>query len=365
MGKLGYLILENGQIYKGDSFGYEKEIKGEVVFNTGMVGYPEGFTDPSYYGQILTCTFPLIGNYGVPRTKNTSGLISDLESDKIQIRGLIVSQYIDNNTHWHSKMTLGDWLKAEQIPALSGIDTRSLTKILREKGVMKGIMTFDHPAKRGSFYDINKENLVPYVSVNKIKKYGSGKTKVLFIDCGLKYNQIRIMLDFNTTIYQVPWNYNPFKDTNAPKFDTVFISNGPGDARTMPETVETIKEAYNRLIPTFGICLGHQIMTLAAGGDIFKLKYGHRGQNQPVIDASSGRSYITSQNHGFSAVTSSIPKEWRIWFTNLNDNTNEGIHHKNLPFFCVQFHPEAAPGPLDTKWLFDYYFDFVKKWKKK
>jgi len=365
MGKTGYLVLENGQIFAGESIGFEADIKGEVVFNTGMVGYPEGFTDPSYFGQILVLTYPLIGNYGVPAANLSAGIISNFESEKAQIRGLIVSEYINNNTHWQSVNSLGVWLKQQKIPVLSGIDTRTLTQLLRDKGVMKGIMTFNRPDKhRGSFYDINKDNLVPFVSVNKIKKYGSGKIKVLFIDCGLKYNQIRLMLDFDTTIIRVPWNYNPFTEHNAPDFDTVFISNGPGDARTMPETVATVSEAFKRKIPTFGICLGHQIMTLSAGGDIFKLKYGHRGQNQPVIDHQSGRAYITSQNHGYSAVIAKIPSSWRIWFTNLNDRTNEGIHHKHLPYFCVQFHPEAMPGPQDSQWLFDYYFTEVKKWLK-
>lgn len=362
----GYLLLENGDIIEGESFGSMVDVKGEVVFNTGMVGYPEGFTDPSYYGQILVTTYPLIGNYGVPNGRVTNGMHTKFESERIQIRGLIVSKYVENNTHWESKQTLGSWLRNHQTPALSGIDTRTLTQTLRDKGVMKGIMTFESPAKQaGSFLDINKDNLVPFVSTGKIEKYGSGKLKVLFIDCGLKYNQIRIMLSYDTTIIRVPWNYNPFLDKNSPKFDTIFISNGPGDARTMPETINTIKEAFNRKIPTFGICLGHQIMTLASGGDIFKLKYGHRGQNQPVLDNQTGRAYITSQNHGFSAITSSLPKDWDIWFTNLNDNTNEGIHHQKLPFFCVQFHPEASPGPVDTSWLFKYYFDTVKKFLKK
>ena len=363
--KKGYLVLENGQILVGDSFGYEADVKGELVFNTGMVGYPEGLTDPSYYGQILVNTYPLIGNYGIPKSKTENGLDTKFESDRIQIRGLIVSEYIQNNTHWDSQSDLSTWLKSNKVPGLSGIDTRSLTKTLREKGVMKCIIKFSPSADEAdSFLDINEENLVPFVSVKKPQKYGSGKIKVLFIDCGLKLNQIRIMLNYNTTVVRVPWDYNPFKENNPPRFDTVFISNGPGDARTMPQTIETVKESMKRKIPTFGICLGHQIVTLAAGGDIFKLKYGHRGQNQPVIDHSTGRAYITSQNHGFSAVAASIPKDWRVWFTNLNDNTNEGIHHKSLPFFCVQFHPEAAPGPVDTGWLFDYYFDFVKRWLK-
>lgn len=365
MGEKGYLILENGQIYEGTSFGFNREVSGEVVFNTGMVGYPEGYTDPSYYGQILVNTYPLIGNYGVPRYEIRNRITTGFESERIQIRGLIVSSYLENNSHWESVRSLNRWLVSEKIPALSGIDTRTLTKTIREKGVLKGIISFSPRRQAGSFLDINSENLVPYVSAKKLEKFGNGKIKVLFLDCGLKNNQIRIMLKSDVTLIQAPWNYNPFTDPDAPSFDTVFISNGPGDARNMPETITTVREAFGRKIPTFGICLGHQIMTLAAGGDIFKLKYGHRGQNQPVKDVISGKSYITSQNHGFSAVTSSIPDSWRVWFTNLNDGTNEGIHHKTLPFFCVQFHPEATPGPVDTEWLFKYYFDEVRKWLKK
>lgn len=370
MGKTGYLILENGIIVSGISFGFEKNVSGEVVFNTGMTGYPESFTDPSYYGQILTMTYPLIGNYGVPPLTQQNGLSLFLESEKIQIRGLIVSSYIEENTHWQSKESLSSWLKMNKIPALSGIDTRSLTKILRECGVMKGIITFkplDKPRNISGFIfsDIYKDNLVPYVSCKKITKYGKGNLKILFIDCGLKNNQIRMLLTYDTTIIRVPWDYDPFNAENPVKFDTIFISNGPGDAHNMPKTIAVLKQALKRKIPTFGICLGHQLLTLATGGDIYKLKYGHRGQNQPVRDLFSGSCYITSQNHGFAVAEDKVPTDWKIWFKNLNDGTNEGIHHKRLPFFSVQFHPEAAPGPTDTKWLFDYYISRVMKWLKR
>ena len=232
---------------------------------------------------------------------------------------------------------------------------------------MKGIITFTPPPENTggfSFYDINKENLVPNVSCKRILRYGTGKIKILLIDCGLKLNQIRIMLEYDTTVIRVPWNYNPFTAENPPEFDAIFVSNGPGDARTMPETINTLKEAMLKKIPIFGICLGHQLLALATGASIFKLKYGHRSQNQPVINNLNGRSFITSQNHGYSVVTETVPADWDIWFTNLNDSTNEGLLHKKLPFFCVQFHPEANPGPNDNRWLFDYYFEIVKKWQK-
>lgn len=361
MGKKGFLILESGQIFEGVSFGSEREVNGEVVFNTGMTGYPESFSDPSYYGQILTMTYPLIGNYGVPPQTSTDGISDYLESKKIQIRGLIVSSYIDNDSHWQSQQTLSSWLIKEKIPAILGIDTRTLTKIIREYGVMKGMISFKKPRKISGlpFYDINKDNLIPYVSCKEVITYGRGKKRILFIDCGLKENQLKLFLKYDTTVIRIPWDFNPFSE-NSIKFDAVFISNGPGDARTMKETIETVKQTLKRRIPTFGICLGHQVLALAAGGDIFKLKYGHRGQNQPVKNLFDGKCYITSQNHGFSVVANSMSPEWKAWFVNLNDGTNEGIHHEKFPFFAVQFHPEANPGPTDTEWLFKYFIDKIK-----
>jgi carbamoyl-phosphate synthase small subunit len=366
--KKGYLILGNGEIFAGTSFGAQSGISGEVVFNTGMMGYPESLTDPSYYGQILTMTYPLIGNYGVPPQTMENGLLDNYESEKIQIRGLIVSSYIDNNTHWQSKSTLSSWLKREGIPALSGIDTRTLTKIIREFGTMGGIITFEGPrTKIGAnfFYDINKENLLPFVSCKTPIKYGNGILKILLIDCGVKLNQIRMLLKYDTQILRVPWDYNPFAKNDFFHFDVIVISNGPGDARLAGETVQVIREAITRKIPILGICLGNQILALAAGGDIFKLKYGHRGQNQPVKDELTNKCYITSQNHGFAVKTETLPKGWVPWFTNLNDRTNEGVRHSRLPFFSVQFHPEATPGPTDTEWLFDYFIKETNRWLKK
>lgn len=367
MAKKGFLILENGQKFEGDSFGADLPVSGEVVFCTGMTGYPESFTDPSYYGQILVMTYPLIGNYGIPSpTKNESGLSNNFESEKIQIRGLVVSTQTDDINHWNTKTNLSSWLKHNNIPALSGVDTRTLTKIIREFGVAKGIITFKNPDGTVgiNFIDINSENLLPFVSCKKVVKYGSGKTKILFIDCGLKDNQIKLFLKYDVTVIRVPWDFNPFYD-NKIDFDAVFISNGPGDARLLKETVSTVKEALRRKIPTFGICLGHQILALAGGGDIFKLKYGHRGQNQPVRNESDGKCFITSQNHGYSVIENSMPSSWKVWFTNINDGTNEGICHKKLPFFAVQFHPESNPGPTDTRWLFEYFIKETKKWLKR
>jgi carbamoyl-phosphate synthase small subunit len=364
--KKGYLLLENGTVLEGNSFGSDTSVSGEVVFNTGMVGYPEGFTDPSYSGQILTLTYPLIGNYGVPAVNEKDGIPQILESDKMQIAGLIVSSYIDNNTHWQSKETLSNWLKQSGIPALSGIDTRHLTQTIRKSGVMKGTILFSKPRHKSgfSFVDINKQNLVAKVSCSKPIIYGNGKRKVLVLDCGLKYNQIRLFLKYDTTLIRVPWDYNPFQK-DAPQFDAVFISNGPGDPKMADKTIQTVKEGIRRTIPTLGICLGNQILALAIGANTYKLKYGHRGQNQPVRDEYNKKCYITTQNHGFAVDTKTLPKEWKSWFTNLNDNTNEGIRHAALPIYSTQFHPESTPGPTDTEWIFEKFITDIDNWYKK
>lgn len=364
MGTKGYLILANGTIIEGNSFGSEKEIDGEVVFNTGMVGYPEGFTDPSYCGQILTLTYPLIGNYGVPKRSQTKGLPDFLESEKIQIAGLIVSSYIAGSHHWQFATTLGNWLKQSGVPALSGIDTRTLTQTIRKHGVLKGRITFKNPPKRRgiSLPDINKENLVAKVSGQKVMTYGKGKVRILVLDCGLKVNQLKLLLKLNTTLIRVPWNYNPFTKGNEIPFNALFITNGPGDPKMVKETVAVVREALSRKIPTLGICLGNQILALAAGADTYKLKYGHRGQNQPVVDELTQKCYVTTQNHGFTVDTKTLPKGWTAWFTNLNDKTNEGIRHTKLPFFGIQYHPESTPGPTDTEWIFSYFIQEVQKW---
>ena len=362
----GKLTLSDGTVFLGKSFGFEGSTSGEVVFNTSMVGYPEALTDPSYFGQILVLTYPLQGNYGVPKK-------DFWESKKIQVKGLIVQNYIDHPSHFESEKTLGEWLREEKIPALQGIDTRALTIKLREHGVMLGRIEVESRVKSqessntksrlstlatGDFtYDPNKENILPYVSCKEVEVYGSGKKNIVLIDCGAKENIIRSLVKRGVKVTRVPWDFNPL-DAKI-DFDGVLISNGPGDPKQAKQTIENVEQILNKNIPTFGICLGSQILSLAAGGNTYKLKFGHRGQNQPIQDQITKKAIITSQNHGFAVDMESMDKNWQEWFVNLNDGTNEGIRHKKKPFMAVQFHPEANPGPVDGGYLFDEFISFL------
>lgn len=340
----GLLTLSDGITLEGKSFGKEKEASGEVVFTTGMVGYPESLTDPSYEGQILVFTYPLIGNYGVAEKKF-------FESDKIHVKGLIVCNYTNTPSHTTSIQNLSQWLKTENIPGLEISDTRFLTQKLRTHGTMIGKITF---GKDIAFSDPNLENLVAQTSTKKVTVSGKGKKRIVLFDCGTKRNIQRSLLKRNVEVITVPWNYDIF--AHKLKFDGIVISNGPGDPKMATNTIAIIKKALEKKIPMFGICLGNQIMALAAGGDTYKLKFGHRGQNQPCILQGTKRCYITTQNHGFAV--GKIPPGFKPWFINANDNTNEGIIHKTLPFMSVQFHPESYPGPHDTNFLFD---EFLKR----
>jgi carbamoyl-phosphate synthase small subunit len=349
------LILEDGTEFCGFSFGYESNTNGEVVFNTGMVGYPETLTDPSYRGQILVCTYPLIGNYGVPSKEKENNLSKNFESDNIQIRGLIVSDYSFEYSHWNAEQSLADWLKQEKIPGIYGIDTRMLTRKLRDKGTMLGKIIIDEKSEI-DFEDANKRDIVGEVSVKEPIEYKSGKKKVILVDCGTKNNIIRAFLGRNISVIRVPYNY----DFNSIKADGIMLSNGPGDPKMNNVTIENTNRAMEKNTPILGICLGSQILALAAGADTYKLKYGHRGHNQPCNELGTKRCYITSQNHGYAVDSASLTEDWREWFVNDNDGTNEGIVHISKPFFASQFHPEASPGPDDCEFIFDMFVRTLK-----
>jgi carbamoyl-phosphate synthase small subunit len=323
------------------------------VFNTGMVGYPEALTDPSYKGQILALTYPIIGNYGVPDHRDRTGLDGPFESSAVQIAGLVVSEEVSSYSHWSAARSLAQWLGEHGVPALSGIDTRALTKRLRERGTMLGkIVVGEHDVE---LRDPNKDNLVSFVSVKERVVYPAGPTRIVVVDCGCKHNIMRSLLGRGLTVIRVPWDYD-FLDED---FDGLVISNGPGDPKMCADTIGHVRRAMERGYPIFGICLGHQILALAADADTYKLKFGHRGQNQPCTQVGTVRCYITSQNHGYAVDDRTLSNDWIPWFVNANDGTNEGIRHRSRPFMSVQFHPEAAPGPVDTGFLFDNFVGLI------
>lgn len=352
------LILEDGTEFTGKSFGYEGSIAGEVVFNTAMTGYPESLTDPSYKGQLLVLTYPLVGNYGVPKEDSENDMYKFFESDQLHISALIISDYSFEYSHWNAEKSLADWLKEHKIPGIFDVDTRRITKILREKGSMLGKIVFDEKVPES--YDPNEENLVAKVSIGEKKIYGNGKNRILLLDCGVKYNIIRYLLERDTTVIRVPWDH----DISKEEYDGLFISNGPGDPKQCAATISSLANAFKSNTPVFGICLGNQLMALAAGADTYKLKYGHRSHNQPVLEVGSDKAYITSQNHGFAIDNETLPAGWEPLFLNLNDNTNEGMKHLEKPFFSTQFHPEASGGPTDTAHLFDVFIANIEKSKK-
>ncbi len=344
----GRLILEDGAAFEGVSFGYVSSNAGEVVFSTGMVGYPESLTDPSFTGQILIMTYPIIGNYGVPNQ-------TLWEDDKIHVAGVIVSNYVDTPSHVQSRMNLGTWLQQEKIPALEIKDTRLLTQYIRTHGTMLGKIVFDTDIP---FYDPNNDNLVTQVSTRQVLLEGAGDTTIVLIDCGAKRNITRCLLKRNVRVITVPYDFDLFAPNLDFTFDGVVVSNGPGNPKLVDKTVHTIQAVLERHIPILGICLGHQLLALAAGGDTYKLKYGHRSQNQPCIQYGTKQCYITTQNHSFSVGV--LPPDFIPWFVNANDGSNEGIQHIEYPFLSVQFHPEAMPGPMDTDWIFDYFLEKVR-----
>ena len=347
----GSLILHNGSRFDGRVFGAEKSVAGEVVFSTGMVGYPEALTDPSYRGQILVLTYPLIGNYGVPADADKTAAWPRLESDRIQVQGLIVAEHSIRASHWDAARSLDDWLSASGVPGLCGIDTRALTKLIRHRGTMLGKLIAGEDVP---WSDPNSDHLVASVSCRQPAVYGTGRPRIVLVDCGCKTSIIKHLVDRSLSVIRVPWDFDFFDEP----YDGVVISSGPGDPKHCADTIQRVKRVMERGRPIFGICLGHQILALAAGADTYKLPFGHRSQNQPCIELGTGRCYLTSQNHGYAVRTETLPPGWRPWFSNGNDGTNEGIRHERRPFLSVQFHPEASPGPLDTAYLFD---EFVKQ----
>ena len=353
------LVLSDGTVFHGKSFGYEKSVAGEIVFNTAMTGYPESLTDPSYHGQILVATYPLIGNYGVPEEETSNDIPDNFESSRVQVSGLVISDYSFNYSHWNAARSLSDWLKENRVPGIHGVDTRALTKIIREEGVMLGKIIID--GEDVDSYDPNVENLVEKVSTPTVQKYGNGKYKVVLLDLGLKNNIVRCLVSRDTTVVRVPWDYDFLKED----YDGLFITNGPGDPKTADTAIQNIGKALHKDKPVMGICLGTQLMALATGGDTYKLKYGHRSHNQPVLKQGTDQCFITSQNHGYVVDIDTLSDDWELYFTNLNDNTCEGIKHRKYPFFATQFHPEASGGPVDTEFLFDDFIELLKDYTNK
>ena len=353
------LVLSDGTRFHGKSFGYDAPVAGEVVFNTAMMGYPESLTDPSYEGQLLTLTFPLVGNYGVPPfTMEENGIPSFMESERIHASALIVSDYSDYYSHWNAVESLSEWLKREKVTGITGIDTRELTKVLRENGVMMGKILFDENPERIPEADYAGVNFVDRVSCKEIIRYneGAGK-KVVLVDCGVKANIIRSLLSRGVEVIRVPWNY----DYTDMEFDGLFLANGPGDPDMCEESVNIIRKQISRSRkPICGICMGNQLLAKAGGATIYKLKYGHRSHNQPVRQVGTNKCYVTSQNHGYAVDAKTLEADWEELFVNMNDGSNEGIRHKNNPWFSSQFHPEACSGPVDTSFIFDKFIDTLK-----
>jgi carbamoyl-phosphate synthase small subunit len=361
----GVLVLQDGTVLEGQGFGAQKETMGEVVFATAMAGYQESLTDPSYKYQILMPTYPLIGNYGVTPER--------FESDKIQVEGFVVREMCEKPSHGHMTKTLDTWLKEEDIPGLQGIDTRFLTRKIRNFGVMNGIMKTgydpkeldDLKQKAEKMKGISEVDLVQMVTVKKpvVHNEGGSAGKIVLIDCGVKMSIIKSLVERGVEVIQVPAN-TPAKDILDYEPNGVMISNGPGDPERADPIIKNIKTIIDSQMPTFGICFGNQLVGRALGGDTYKLKFGHRGGNQPVKELRTKRVHVTSQNHGFAVDADSLPSDVEITHINLNDKSVEGIAHKSLPVYTVQYHPEAHPGPWDSSYLFDEFIGMMKDAKK-
>ncbi len=353
------LVLSDGTRFRGKSFGYDAPVAGEVVFNTAMMGYPESLTDPSYEGQLLTLTYPLVGNYGVPPfTFQANGIPTFMESERIHASALIVSDYSVQYSHWNAVESLSEWLRREKVTGVTGVDTRELTKVLRENGVMMGKILFDDYPDLVPEADYAGVNFVDRVSCREVIRYneGAGK-KVVLVDCGVKANIIRCLLDRGVEVIRVPWNH----DYTGMEFDGLFLANGPGDPDMCEQAVSVIrKQMSSSRKPICGICMGNQLLAKAGGARIYKLKYGHRSHNQPVRQVGTDKCYVTSQNHGYAVDATTLGHGWEELFVNMNDGSNEGIRHKDNPWFSSQFHPEACSGPVDTSFMFDKFIETLK-----
>jgi carbamoyl-phosphate synthase small subunit len=365
------LALEDGSCFIGYGFGATKKAAGEVVFSTSMVGYVESLTDPSYHGQILTLTYPLVGNYGVP-ARPEGEIAPPFESDGIKVAGLVIHELCENPHHWASRKTLNEWLMEECVPGIYGVDTRMITKRLRISGVMRGILQVFGEGEKPEVEklleevkkvpDPNTRNLAGEVSIKQPACYNpEGKRTAVLIDCGAKHSIIMNLVMRGFKVIRVPYNYSA-KEIMEYKPDGIVVSNGPGDPKKCWETIECVREIIEEGLPVMGICLGNQIIALALGANTYKMKYGHRSQNQPALNPETNRCYITTQNHGYAVDANSLSEtELKVWFVNANDGTVEGLKHKQKPVFAVQFHPEASPGPYDTEFLFDDFIAFMKR----
>jgi carbamoyl-phosphate synthase small subunit len=339
------LVLQDGSSFAGLQLGFAKSVCGEVVFNTGMVGYTESLTDPSYSGQILCLTYPLVGNYGVP---------PHFESGKIHASALVVSEMAREYSHSLARKSLPQWLQEQGIPCLAGIDTRALTKRLRERGCMPGRLVTG--ADDVALQEPSARNPVATACTPSREVFEGGKRVVVVLDCGAKGSIVEQLRARSLTVIRVPWDH----DFLTEDFDALVVSNGPGDPAACSAVIGHLARALRANRPILGICLGHQLLALAAGASTYKLKFGHRGHNQPCIEAGTGRCYITSQNHGYAVDAATLPPGWEPWFTNANDGSNEGMRHRSKPFLSVQFHPEAAPGPVDCAFLFDQFVSLFR-----
>jgi len=371
--KKAVLELSNGIKMEGRLIGADTAVSGEMVFSTGMLAYSEAMTDPSYLGQILVFSFSLIGNYGIPFNKGDFFMSHGYESDSIKTQGIIASDIFDGCFHYESGRTINDWMKENGVPGIAGIDTRWLVQMIRDsKGPLFGkIIPEGSPVwnntkydflkyfKKNEYVDPSKYNLLPSVSVKEKTSFGNGKIKIALMDFGVKRNIIRILMENGCTVDVYPWD----TDMGKIEADGFVLSNGPGDPKNTGGVIEQVRALYKGSKPMLGICLGHQIMALAAGAKTKKLTRGHRSFNQPVFEVKTRRAFMTSQNHGFVVDEKKLPAGWETWFENANDLSVEGIRHKTKPFMSAQFHPEASGGPNDTTWIIRDFVNIIKKGK--